>query len=146
MVQKKLSKKNNLKKKSKRSKKKIPKNKKSKRSKKSVKKGGNIQISDLDFTNVNSISELQDKYEKFKYNKKDLSENPCKKRENQDKKELMKHQAFIKEFMLNEKNHRGFLLFHEMGSGKTLASLGVSEALDRKVIVLLPSALKSNCI
>ena len=64
MVQKKLSKKNNLKKKSKRSKKKIPKNKKSKRSKKSVKKGGNIQISDLDFTNVNSISELKDKYEK----------------------------------------------------------------------------------
>jgi superfamily II DNA or RNA helicase len=58
----------------------------------------------------------------------------------------MKHQEFIKEFMVNETNHRGLLLFHEMGSGKTMASLAVAEALDRKVVVLLPASLKSNWI
>ena len=58
----------------------------------------------------------------------------------------MKHQAFIAEFMKNETDHRGLLLFHEMGSGKTLASLSVSESIDRRVIVLLPASLKSNWI
>ena len=137
MVQKKLSRKKISKKISKKT---------SKKSKKSGKKGGSTQKSEIDFTNVNSLSQLNQKYETHKYNKKDLAQNPCKKRESEEKKVLMKNQEFIKEFMINEKNHRGLLLFHEMGSGKTLTSLAVAEALDRKVVVLLPASLKSNWI
>mgnify|MGYP003969093557 CR=1 FL=1 len=139
---KKSSKKNQNKNNSKKSTKKSKKS--TKKSKKSVKKGGSTQKKEIDFTNVNSLSQLSQKYEKHKYTKKDLAQNPCKKRETQVEKVLMKNQEFIKEFMVNEKNHRGLLLFHEMGSGKTLSSLAVAEALDRKVVVLLPASLKSN--
>ena len=57
----------------------------SKKSKKSTKKGGSVQKKEIDFTNVNSLSQLNQKYEKHKYTKKDLEQNPCKKRETQKK-------------------------------------------------------------
>ena len=94
---------------------------------------------------MNALQNLEKKYNNYKVTKEDLKANPCKKKQTSER-TLMKHQAFITEFMKNETNHRGLLLFHEMGSGKTLASLSVSESLNRKVIVLLPAALKSNWI
>tara|TARA_A100001015_G_C15022004_1_gene728508 strand:- start:384 stop:2621 length:2238 start_codon:yes stop_codon:yes gene_type:complete len=109
--------------------------------KKIIKRGGNESIN---FSLANALSNIEKKYSKYKYTKEDLKQNPCKKKQSTEK-VLMKHQAFITEFMKIENDHRGLLLFHEMGSGKTLASLAVSESLlDRKVIVLLPAALKSN--
>ena len=109
--------------------------------KKVIKRGGNESIN---FSLANALANIEKKYSKYKYTKDDLKQNPCKKKDSTEK-TLMKHQAFITEFMKNENDHRGLLLFHEMGSGKTLASLAVAESLtDRKVIVLLPAALKSN--
>jgi superfamily II DNA or RNA helicase len=116
--------------------------KKTSSKKKIIKRGGNESIN---FSLVNALENLEKKYSKYKVTKEDLKENPCKKKQSSER-TLMKHQAFITEFMKNETDHRGLLLFHEMGSGKTLASLSVSESIDRRVIVLLPAALKSNWI
>lgn len=62
--------------------------------------------------------------------------------------EFMKHQRLIKAFFTNEAPYRGILLYHGLGSGKTLTSQAVSENVKdyRQVIVMTPASLRENFI
>ncbi len=62
------------------------------------------------------------------------------------KKKFTEYQLFLRDFMKDE-NRRGILLYHGLGSGKTISSILISEALLLKlgkVNVFLPASLKGN--
>ena len=60
-----------------------------------------------------------------------------------------KHQQRVVEYILNT-DHRGILLFHDLGSGKTLSSILSADALVKKtknpVWILTPGSLAENFI
>ena len=62
--------------------------------------------------------------------------------------QFMKHQLLIREFLTNDAPYRGILLYHGLGSGKTLTSQAVSENMkdQRQVIVMTPASLRENFI
>ncbi len=64
---------------------------------------------------------------------------------------LMPHQVFVRDFLGADKPHRGLLLYHGLGSGKTCASIAIASSLimddrapQQKVIVMLPANLRTN--
>ena len=62
---------------------------------------------------------------------------------------LLKHQQIVKAYMNPDTPFRGVLLYHGLGSGKTLSAIGVSEGFkyDRKTVVFLPGqSLEDNFI
>lgn len=67
-----------------------------------------------------------------------------------DKKEFLKyHQFIVYNYLINNNNARGILLFHDMGFGKSISSIAIAEFYrqydpDRKIVVLLSKSLQSN--
>lgn len=60
------------------------------------------------------------------------------------KRELMPHQKIVIEYM---KHYRAVLLYHALGTGKTLIAIKCAEEYpDRQKLVFLPASLKSNFI
>ena len=56
-----------------------------------------------------------------------------------------KHQKFVSDFISENTPYRGLLLYHGLGSGKSGASIMMSEGLkDRHVVIMLPASLKDN--
>lgn len=55
--------------------------------------------------------------------------------------QLLEHQRRVVQFMLN---HRGALVYHGMGSGKTRIAVILVAVLKRPAIIVLPAALKEN--
>jgi SNF2-related domain len=66
---------------------------------------------------------------------------------NKDKKpELFSYQKLLQEYMNPNTPYRGVLVYHQLGSGKTLTAVGVAEGQDRDVILMLPSSLKQSWV
>ncbi len=61
---------------------------------------------------------------------------------------LFEHQKFVRDYLQAKSPYRGLLLYHSLGSGKTLTAIATTELLlkDKEVIVILPAYLKSNFI
>lgn len=59
-----------------------------------------------------------------------------------------KHQQFLRDYMGKNSPYRGILLYHGLGSGKTLSSIFISENLksQRNIVFLSPASLKPNFI
>ena len=56
-----------------------------------------------------------------------------------------KHQKFVSDFISENSPYRGLLLYHGLGSGKSGASIMISEGLKhRHVVIMLPASLKDN--
>ena len=56
-----------------------------------------------------------------------------------------KHQKFVSDFISENTPYRGLLLYHGLGSGKSGASIMMSEGLKyRHVVIMLPASLKDN--
>lgn len=67
-----------------------------------------------------------------------------------DKTEFLKyHQFIIYQYLIRNPKSRGILLFHEMGMGKSITAVALSEFYrihdpDRKIVILLSKSLQSN--
>ena len=61
---------------------------------------------------------------------------------------LFPHQELIRDYLQIKSPYRGLLLYHGLGVGKTCSSIAVSEILlnFKKVIIILPAALKNNYV
>lgn len=62
---------------------------------------------------------------------------------------LFPHQRFVKNFIGNpDSPYRGMLLYHGLGTGKTITSISIAESLseNKKIVILLPASLVSNYI
>jgi hypothetical protein len=57
------------------------------------------------------------------------------------KTEIMQYQ-YIAEKYLNVLGNRGLLLYHQLGSGKTLSILLTAESMNRKAIIIIPAMLR----
>lgn len=59
---------------------------------------------------------------------------------------FLQHQKLIRDFLTEESPFRGLLLYHKLGSGKTLTAIAVSEQLKkyRQIVVMTPAALREN--
>ena len=92
-----------------------------------------------DWTLSNRIGFSDKIYKTFnpkKYNKKNDSEEIS----------LLSHQKIVKDYMQNEAPYRGLLLYHELGSGKSIASVAAAENYisHKKIFVLSPASLATN--
>jgi superfamily II DNA or RNA helicase len=58
--------------------------------------------------------------------------------------ELFSYQKLLQEYISSDTSYRGVLVYHQLGSGKTLTAIGVAEGIDRQVIIMLPSSLKGT--
>jgi hypothetical protein len=60
--------------------------------------------------------------------------------------ELLMHQKLIVEYLNNTTPHRGILLYHKLGSGKTCTSIAVAESLksNHTIFVMIPASLEIN--
>jgi superfamily II DNA or RNA helicase len=61
---------------------------------------------------------------------------------------LFDYQKFVREYLQLKSPYRGLLLYHSLGSGKSITAISTSELLlkERKVTVILPAYLESNFI
>lgn len=59
---------------------------------------------------------------------------------------LFPYQKLVRSFINDKTPYRGILVYHMLGSGKTFTAVSVCENMNRKVIVILPSALKETWI
>lgn len=79
-------------------------------------------------------------FRKENNNKREGKPSPC---------NLMTHQEFVKNFIGSSASpYRGLLLYHGLGTGKTITSISVAESLsdEREIIIMLPASLVSNYI
>jgi hypothetical protein len=62
--------------------------------------------------------------------------------------DFLPRQKFIRDYLGHNSPYRGLLLYHGLGSGKTCASIAVSENLKdtRNIVIMLPASLKDNFI
>jgi len=58
--------------------------------------------------------------------------------------ELFSYQKLLQDYLAPDTPYRGVLVYHQLGSGKTLTAIGVAENQDREVVIMLPSSLKST--
>lgn len=66
-----------------------------------------------------------------------------------NKKRQRMHQMFVNRYMDTKTPYRGLLLYHELGTGKTMTAIGVIDkyiGTDRNIFVLLPASLRNNFI
>jgi superfamily II DNA or RNA helicase len=66
-----------------------------------------------------------------------------------DKKEILQyHQKLVTKFFIEIKNHRGLLLFHGTGRGKTMVAVSIADVLSdhMDVVILSSKSLRSNFI
>ena len=85
----------------------------------------------------------------FSKNTEKNLEKACKINEESDCITLLDHQKIVKTYINPKTPYRGLLLYHGLGSGKTLSAIAVSEAFksQRKTVVLLPGqSLEDNFI
>ena len=61
--------------------------------------------------------------------------------------ELFPHQKIVRDYLIVI-HHRGLLIFHGLGVGKTVLSIAIAEAFksDRKIVVFLQKSIKQNYI
>uniref|UniRef100_A0A6C0KY44 Helicase ATP-binding domain-containing protein n=1 Tax=viral metagenome TaxID=1070528 RepID=A0A6C0KY44_9ZZZZ len=59
---------------------------------------------------------------------------------------LLTHQKIVRDYLNLYTPYRGLLLFHGLGSGKSLSSIAIAEGMksSKNVVVLLPASLKPN--
>ena len=56
-----------------------------------------------------------------------------------------RHQKFVSDYLSDNSPYRGLLLFHGLGSGKSGASITISEGFrGKRIVVMLPYSLKQN--
>ena len=85
----------------------------------------------------------------FSKNTEKNLEKACKINEESDCITLLDHQKIVKTYINPKTPYRGLLLYHGLGSGKTLSAIAVSEAFkpQRKTVVFLPGqSLEDNFI
>lgn len=60
--------------------------------------------------------------------------------------QLQKPQGFLAQFMAPDTPYKGIMIYHKIGSGKTLTAIMIAEEWKRykKIMVLLPASLKGN--
>lgn len=66
-----------------------------------------------------------------------------------NKKRQRMHQMLVNRYMDTKTPYRGLLLYHELGTGKTMTSIGVIDkyiGTDKNIFVLLPASLRNNFI
>lgn len=91
-------------------------------------------------------SEIMARYSEYRLNDKNINMNKV---DPDDPNSVLKYQAFVERIMDPRTPYRGLLVYHGLGSGKTRTAVNVSTRflMDRKkVLVLLPGALRSNFI
>ena len=55
------------------------------------------------------------------------------------------HQKFVSDFMNDNSPYRGLLLYHGLGSGKSGASIMITEGFkNRRIVIMLPASLRNN--
>ena len=59
---------------------------------------------------------------------------------------LLRQQKIVKDYMQYDSPYRGILLYHELGSGKSIASIAASEGyvFKKKVVIMTPASLSQN--
>ncbi len=64
----------------------------------------------------------------------------------ENKKGLFEHQRIVRDYMQMKAPYRGILLYHGLGSGKTLSSIAISEIFvnEKDIVVMLPATLENN--
>jgi hypothetical protein len=60
--------------------------------------------------------------------------------------QLLPHQKLVRDYLNLYTPYRGLLLFHFLGSGKTLSSISIAEGMKgaKKIIVMTPASLEDN--
>jgi hypothetical protein len=54
-------------------------------------------------------------------------------------------QQFVAEYLQDDSPYRGLLLYHGLGSGKSAASIAITEGMpERRVVIMLPASLRGN--
>jgi len=85
------------------------------------------------------------KYKKYEItNIQQTMEDICYPKENNFK--LLPQQAFLSEYLYDNKNINGLLIYHEIGSGKTCTAINIAEKFknEMKIMIVLPASLISN--
>jgi hypothetical protein len=61
---------------------------------------------------------------------------------------LLTHQKIVRDYLNLYTPYRGLLLYHGLGSGKSLSSIAIAEGMKsaKKVIIMLPASLRRNYI
>ena len=59
--------------------------------------------------------------------------------------ELKPHQIKAVKYM-KESDSRGIILFHGLGSGKTITSIAISKIYNKKVLVIVPASMRTQWI
>ena len=59
---------------------------------------------------------------------------------------LLRQQKIVKDYMQYESPYRGILLYHELGSGKSIASIAAAEGYInlKKIVIMTPASLSQN--
>jgi superfamily II DNA or RNA helicase len=59
---------------------------------------------------------------------------------------LLRQQKIVKDYMQIDSPYRGILLYHELGSGKSIASIAASEGYvnQKKIVIMTPASLSQN--
>lgn len=59
---------------------------------------------------------------------------------------LLRQQKIVKDYMQYESPYRGILLYHELGSGKSIASIAAAEGYTnlKKIVIMTPASLSQN--
>jgi hypothetical protein len=65
---------------------------------------------------------------------------------NDDYIKLLRQQKIVKDYMQFDSPYRGILLYHELGSGKSIASIAASEGYVnlKKIVIMTPASLSQN--
>ena len=58
---------------------------------------------------------------------------------------LKSHQSQVVKYM-KESNARGIILFHGLGSGKTITSIAISKIYDSKVLIIVPASMRTQWV
>lgn len=96
-----------------------------------------------DQNNTDFITEINKKFEDYKI---ELNE-PARLIKGKDGYlDLYSYQKLIADYMSPNSPYRGVLVYHGLGSGKTITAINVAEHSGRKVVVLLPASLRANFI
>ena len=65
---------------------------------------------------------------------------------NDDYVKLLRQQKIVKDYMQYDSPYRGILLYHELGSGKSIASIAAAEGYVnlKKIVIMTPASLSQN--
>lgn len=97
-----------------------------------------------DQNNTNFITQINQKYEKYKITSE--GEQAKKFAGKDGYLDLFSYQKMIEDYMDPKSPYRGILIYHGLGSGKTITAINVAERMGRKAVVLLPRSLRQNFI